>query len=78
MSIKSKEDYFCVDFFKSSNEKLTSDDYFGTLKIDLTNYNDKIALKFLFRFNTYLELDILYLKTQSKMKFHFEMKKCNK
>jgi len=82
MSIKSKEDYFCVDFFKSSNEKLTSDDYFGTLKIDLTNYKgiypDKIALKFLFRFNTYLELDILYLKTQSKMKFHFEMKKCNK
>ena len=82
MSIKSKEDYFCVDFFKSSNEKLSSDDYFGTLKIDLTNYKgiypDKIALKFLFRFNTYLELDILYLKTQSKMKFHFEMKKCNK
>lgn len=82
MSIKSKEDYFCVDFFKSSNEKLTSDDYFGTLKIDLTNYKeiypDKIALKFLFRFNTYLELDILFLKTQSKMKFHFEMKKCNK
>ena len=82
MRIKSKKDYFCVDFYKSSNENISSDDYFGTLKMDLTNYKriypNEIALKFLFRFNTHLELDISDLKTHWKINYHFERKKCKK
>ena len=79
--IPNKDDYFCIDFYKSINDGITNDDYFGTLKIDLTEYhnfkNDKIFLNLIIHLNTHLQIDVHDSKNYKKIKSSFVKNKCN-
>ena len=79
--IPNKDDYFCIDFYKSINDSLSNDDYFGTLKIDLTEYhnfkNDKIFLNLIIHLNTHLQIDVHDSKNYKKIKSSFVKNKCN-
>ena len=79
--IPNKDDYFCIDFYKSINDAITNDDYFGTLKIDLTEYhnikNDKIFLNLIIHLNTHLQIDVHDSKNYKKIKSSFVKNKCN-
>ena len=79
--IPNKDDYFCIDFYKSINDAITNDDYFGTLKIDLSEYhnikNDKIFLNLIIHLNTHLQIDVHDSKNYKKIKSSFVKNKCN-
>ena len=72
--------YACIDFYKSLNDVLTNDDYFGTLKIDLSEYhnlkNDKIFLNIIIRLNTHFQIDVHDSKNYKKINFSFVKNKC--
>ena len=71
-----KDDYLYIDFYKSSQEILSYDDYFVTLVIDLKDYkknnSDEICPKLIIHFNTYLQLNIYDLKTKDEIKHYFK------
>ena len=75
-----EEDYFCIDFYKSLNDNLSDDDYFGTLKIDLKEYHkdkkEEISLKLNIYFNTYLQIDVSDSTSDEKINSFFIKKKC--
>ena len=63
-------DFMSFNFYKSPNENISEKDYFGTLVINLSEYNSKeINLILLIRFNTYLQIDVNDSITHKKVKF---------
>jgi len=67
-----ESDFITFNFYKSSNENISEKDYFGTLEINLSDYNSKeINLFLLIRFNTYLQIDVNDSITHKKVKFSF-------
>ena len=67
-----ESDFMIFNFYKSSNEKISEKDYFGTLEINLSDYNSKeINLILLIRFNTHLQIDVKDAITYKKVKFSF-------
>ena len=75
-----KDDYLCIDFYKSLNDGLSDDDYFGTLKIDLKEYykdkRDEISLKLIIRFNTHLQIDVHDSTNDKKINIVFVKNRC--
>ena len=75
-----KTDYLCIEFYKSLIDKLSDDDYFGTLKIDLREYykdeKEIISLKLIIRFNTHLQIDVHDSINEKKINFSFIKRKC--
>ena len=75
-----KTDYLCIEFYKSLIDKLSDDDYFGTLKIDLREYykdeKEIISLKLIIRFNNHLQIDVHDSINEKKINFSFIKRKC--
>ena len=71
-------DNICINFYKSSSDNVTKNDYFGTVTINLSEYKyidvNKLSWKIKLRFNTYFKIDIVDSITSQKIKFSFTKK----
>ena len=76
-----KSDFICINFYKSSKENLSKDDYLGTLTINTSecksNEQNLIKLKLKIRFNTYFQIDVFDINAKKKLKFSFLRKGYN-
>jgi hypothetical protein len=68
----------CINLYKSYNEYISKDNFFGTLEINLTEYKninpDKFSLNLIIKFNTYFQIEVTDSKTNKKINFSFNRK----
>ena len=73
-----KSDFMCINFYKSNNEFISKDNFFGTLEIYLAEYKninpDKFSLNLIIKFNTYFQIEVNDSKTNKKINFSFNRK----
>lgn len=71
--------YLCINFYKSDeSNKLTQNNYFGTIEIDLKKYidsqNDDISLDIEIYFIPYFKIDVIDKVSKERLKFSFVKK----
>ena len=67
-----KSDFMCINFYKSNNEFISKDNFFGTLEIYLAEYKninpDKFSLNLIIKFNTVF---LVVIVAPNVPNFHF-------